>query len=83
MRTLTDGGLYDHCIRIGGALAVSSSVDRLHPEHVVLSSGQAMAHKPTHSKEKLLRAACFIKLILIFFFNTIGEGRIDLINLCG
>lgn len=46
MRTLTDGSLNNHCVRIRGALAVPSSVDCLHSEHVVRPCGQAMAHKP-------------------------------------
>ena len=48
MRILTDGSLYNHRIRIDGAMAVPGSVDRLHPEHVLCPGGQAVARKPKH-----------------------------------
>jgi len=51
MRVLTDGSLYNHSIRTGRALAVSSSIHCLHPEHVVHPSGEAMAHKPGGNKD--------------------------------
>lgn len=51
MRTLTDGSLHNHSIRIGGALAVSSSVDCLDAEHVARPGSQAMAHKPENSTD--------------------------------
>lgn len=49
-RRLTDGGLHNHGVRVAGAQAVSSSVDRLHSKHVVCPSDQAVAHKPADSK---------------------------------
>lgn len=49
-RRLTDGGLHNHGVRVTGAQAVSSSVDRLHSKHIVCSSDQAVAHKPAGSE---------------------------------
>lgn len=58
MRTLTDGGLYDHCIRIRRILAVSGSIDSLHPEYIFLSGGQTVTHKPK-DRETLMRLISF------------------------
>lgn len=65
MGTLTDGSLHNHSIRVGGALAVSSSVHGLHPKHVVCLGGQAMAHKPENDTDR--REKSLILSLLIYF----------------
>lgn len=62
-RRLTDGGLDNNGIRVAGAQAVSSSVDRLHSKHVVCSSDQAMAHKPAVSKREQFHPSTFTKCL--------------------
>lgn len=57
-RRLTNGGLHNHGIRVTGAQAVPSSVDRLHSKHVVCSSDQTVAHEPADSDSFPLLNIC-------------------------
>lgn len=66
MRTLTDGSLHNHSIRVGRVLAVSSSIDSLDFKNIVCTVGQAMAHKPeTQVSLMLLEQALQFRLLKI------------------